>query len=311
MRIDDLRYLVAIAEFGSISKASKHLFISQQGLSQAIQQLEKSLNVVLLTRNGNRIYFTEIGEKFVQSAREILAKHDELLNMIKPFPDDESTKTNEEIITVYSTAFLCLTIIPELLHYYQQKHPNLNLHIVEKRPSEILSIIANDKNAIGLFNTPDFKFKPQIFKENNLTFEKLMKCEQMLCVSRSSPFAAKESVTVDDIAKCKFAIFDFEQEVDIVNYIFTNIQQPNIILKTTNQKLYMDMIINGFAVGFTNTFISNFLEKNTFSTIPFDPPINIYMGLLLNANQNFTSNTEIFLNSFRKFVIKLKERCRI
>lgn len=42
MRIDDLRYLVAIAEFGSISKASKHLFISQQGLSQAIQQLEKA-----------------------------------------------------------------------------------------------------------------------------------------------------------------------------------------------------------------------------------------------------------------------------
>lgn len=62
MRIEHLRYLVTIAELGSINKAAKHLFISQQGLSHVVQQLEKRHNVVLLARKSNKVYITEAGD---------------------------------------------------------------------------------------------------------------------------------------------------------------------------------------------------------------------------------------------------------
>lgn len=50
MRLDQLRYLSDLQYSHSISKTAKRYFISQQSLSNNIQQLEKELDVILLER---------------------------------------------------------------------------------------------------------------------------------------------------------------------------------------------------------------------------------------------------------------------
>lgn len=308
MRIDDLRYLVAIAEFGSINKAAKHLFISQQGLSQAVQQLEKYFNVDLLTRKANKVYFTEPGKKVLQFANEVLDKHDELLSLLKPFSYDETAELDKEITMVYSTPFLTATILLGLVQHFHVKYPNFKLQITDKRPSEIITNVRNNRNIIGLFNIPEFKFDSRFFEENNLIFEKLFECNLVLCTSKLSPLADKVSVSVNDIAKSKFAILDFEQEIDIANYIFANIEKPDLILKTKNRELYLDTIANGNAVGFYNTFLETFINSNNVITIPFDPPIKIFVGLLCNNNLNISPKSQWFVKLLRQFVIKTAEK---
>ena len=82
MRIEDLRYLIQVADTGSISLAADACYITQQGLSRIISNLEKELGVPLFHRSKNHIRLTDIGELVVERARELDGLYQHMLNDI-------------------------------------------------------------------------------------------------------------------------------------------------------------------------------------------------------------------------------------
>src|SRR4029079_753068 len=68
-----IRYFVAVAETGNITRAAEQLHISQPSLSAAIKQLESQLGVELLARHGPRVTITPPGEVLLREGRERLA----------------------------------------------------------------------------------------------------------------------------------------------------------------------------------------------------------------------------------------------
>ena len=67
-----LNYILTIAECGSISKAANKLFISQSGLNQQLQRIEKELGISLFERDTHHLAITESGNIFLRYARETL-----------------------------------------------------------------------------------------------------------------------------------------------------------------------------------------------------------------------------------------------
>ncbi|MEU0988223.1 transcriptional regulator CynR [Streptomyces sp. NPDC005953] len=67
-----LRYLLAVAEHASFTRAAEDLHISQPTLSQQIKQLEKVLGVQLLDRSGRTVRLTDAGETYLRYARRAL-----------------------------------------------------------------------------------------------------------------------------------------------------------------------------------------------------------------------------------------------
>lgn len=72
MNLDQLRYVCAIYETGSISQAADKLFLSQPNVSNAVSKLEKELGFSILLRSHNGVQFTEQGLELVQYASRIL-----------------------------------------------------------------------------------------------------------------------------------------------------------------------------------------------------------------------------------------------
>jgi DNA-binding transcriptional LysR family regulator len=68
-----IRYFVAVAETGNVTRAAEQLHISQPSLSAAIKQLERQLGVELLARHGRRVTITPPGELLLRRGRELLA----------------------------------------------------------------------------------------------------------------------------------------------------------------------------------------------------------------------------------------------
>ena len=62
MNTKELQYFMKVCEEQSINKAAGKLFITQQGLSRVIANLEKNLNVKLLERNARGVFPTEEGQ---------------------------------------------------------------------------------------------------------------------------------------------------------------------------------------------------------------------------------------------------------
>ena len=68
-----LRYFVAVAEEGQITRAARKLHLAQPALSQAIAQLEADLDVELFARHPRGVTLTPAGEAMLEKARAVLA----------------------------------------------------------------------------------------------------------------------------------------------------------------------------------------------------------------------------------------------
>ena len=76
MTLQQLKYIVTVAEKGSISEAAKELFISQQSLTNAIKELEKQLQITIFHRTNKGIIISNEGDEFLGYARQVLQQMD-------------------------------------------------------------------------------------------------------------------------------------------------------------------------------------------------------------------------------------------
>src|SRR5208282_1692736 len=72
MTLNELRYLVAIAQEKSFGRAAQRCFVSQPALSVAIQKLEEELGTQLFERGKSEISVTPVGERVVEQAHKVL-----------------------------------------------------------------------------------------------------------------------------------------------------------------------------------------------------------------------------------------------
>ncbi len=127
-----LRYVVAIAEEGSFSKAAKKLYVSQPSLSQSIKNLEKQLNTPIFDRSSYPLTLTHAGELYVKWAKRVLDSEDSVLQQIADISANRLTRLVVGIAPTRSTYLLPL-VMPE----FQRLCPNCNIILIEKPTSEL------------------------------------------------------------------------------------------------------------------------------------------------------------------------------
>lgn len=299
MRIDHLQYLVEVHKTGSISKAAENLYISQQGLSQAIRTLEKHIGVSVLNHSGNKISFTAEGEIVVEKAKEILIKVAELFAAVNP-QINELNPAKDQALTIFLTPFFSTTIFPKLLHQFRVKYPNIQLLILEKSPSQLINDMCRNHNAIGLVNIIEDDFEPKFFDDNNLTFKLLFECEYLVLVNKNSPLADRTFISVGEISKSNFAILDFEQMNSVYERLFKMINKPNIVLRTVNQDLYTATISSGLAIGLSPSISKTFGKDSLLTAVPIKPSLKAFIGCV-SYTESQNPNIQLFLNNMANF----------
>ena len=162
MRLEQLYYLLEIADTGSFSAASEKLHIAQPSISQSIASLEKELNVTLLNRSRSGAQPTEIGQKIIIHARNIANEIDK----IKRF---SGLNYNEISVTITIGAIpaMCSVLLPRIVPIYKNRFPNIKLNILESGSKKIQMGILKNEIDLGLvsrhyddtYDETAFKFK--------------------------------------------------------------------------------------------------------------------------------------------------------
>ena len=87
LRLKDLHTLQAVAEAGSMAKASRQLSLSQPAISKAISEMERTLGAALLDRSAQGVELTECGRLLVSRGRIIFDELREGVKEIRYFSD--------------------------------------------------------------------------------------------------------------------------------------------------------------------------------------------------------------------------------
>ncbi len=77
MRLEDLRYFVAVAEEGHVGRAAQRLGVTQPALTKGVQRLEQALDLQLFDRSPKGMALTQVGTVFFERARHLCLGLDE------------------------------------------------------------------------------------------------------------------------------------------------------------------------------------------------------------------------------------------
>ncbi len=80
MTIQQCKYILKIAQCGSLNEAAKQLYVAQSSLSVSVKSLEQELNIEIFRRAGGGVHLTEAGVEFVQYARRLVEQSDLILD---------------------------------------------------------------------------------------------------------------------------------------------------------------------------------------------------------------------------------------
>lgn len=72
MTLQQLRYIVTVAETGNITEAARQLFVSQPSLTNAIRELEKEMQITIFHRTNKGVTISNEGDEFLAYARQVL-----------------------------------------------------------------------------------------------------------------------------------------------------------------------------------------------------------------------------------------------
>ncbi|MFF4653027.1 transcriptional regulator CynR [Streptomyces sp. NPDC001380] len=145
MELRHLRYLLAVAEHASFTRAAEALHVSQPTLSQQVRQLESSLQVQLLDRSGRTVRLTDAGRAYTHYARQALRDLAAAERAVRDV-QDLSRGTLRLAVTPTFTAYLVGTLVED----FHARHPGITLDIREMAQARIESELAADRLDLGI-----------------------------------------------------------------------------------------------------------------------------------------------------------------
>jgi LysR family hydrogen peroxide-inducible transcriptional activator len=133
MNLQDLRYVVALAETRHFARAADTCHVSQPTLSTQIKKLEDELGVVLFERTNKRVTPTAIGQQIIAQARVVLEEATKLQQLAQQGHDPMAGRLQLGVIPTLGPY-----LVPHLLPRLRQEFPMLKLYLREDLTARLL-----------------------------------------------------------------------------------------------------------------------------------------------------------------------------
>ena len=187
MDIRLLKYYVAIAQVGSITRAADLLHITQPTLSRQMKELEASLGLQLLNRDHKQLTLTEEGIFFLQRAKEIIALEERTIRELK-----EHKGQLAGTISIGCVETCASKLLAELLKEFHQENPSVQFEIYSADSQDIKEKMDSGRLDAGLLIEPVEVAKYDFFH---------LPCTETwgILLPKDHPLAAKKALTTEDI----------------------------------------------------------------------------------------------------------------
>lgn len=149
MTLDQAEYFIAIAEFGSFSKAAAKLHLSQPSLSIAISKIEKEMGVKLFENKRKTASLTDAGCIFLEDCRKLVRQKEKTINHMRHYTKRETA----ELRIAYTASFADQTI-PDLLEtYFRTRGKHTTVYADEMPSDQIAKALRENEIDLGLCST--------------------------------------------------------------------------------------------------------------------------------------------------------------
>ena len=203
MTLQQLRYVITVAEPGTITEAAQELYISQPSLTNAIHELEKEMNIQIFNRSNKGISISKEGEDFLGYARQVLEQAAILEDKYK---GSEGGKKQFCVSTQHYS--FAVNAFVDLIKKYGQDEYDFSLR--ETQTYEIIEDVAKMKSEIGILFLNSFNEAVinKILKSHDLEFHELFIAKPHVFISSNHPLAGQSVITNEELEPYPYLSFE-------------------------------------------------------------------------------------------------------
>src|ERR1700754_545466 len=140
MELRQLRYVIAVAEEGHITRAAERLGMQQPPLSRQIKAIERELDVQLFRRKPRGVELTEAGQAFLVNARAVLGQLDHAFETTRRAGRGEEGRISIGIVP----ASPFHPLVPRAIRAFREAYPLVSVSLEERLGGELLELLRSE-----------------------------------------------------------------------------------------------------------------------------------------------------------------------
>ncbi|MBP0962054.1 MAG: LysR family transcriptional regulator [Oscillospiraceae bacterium] len=298
MTLQQLKYVITIAETSSITTAAQRLFIAQPSLSKAVAELEKEMGITIFHRSNRGVYLSEDGTKFLSYARQIVEQAELLENEYKSSPPPNRAFA----VSSQHYAFVVNAFVALVREYGRDKY---EFSLRELKTAEIIEDVRTHRSDIGVLYLSSFNREviKHILQTEELKFETLFKAKPHVFVSRKNPLVGREYVTLDDVKD--FPRLTYDQGVKNSFYFAEELhitaESPKNIVVSDRATLFNLLIgLDGYTI--SSGVLSSDLNGDNIVSIPLKSDEYMEIGYITTTDRPVNAMTERYLEHLKSYI---------
>lgn len=298
MKLQQLRYVVKVAECGSITEASRRLFVSQPSVTASIRDLENEMGVHIFERTNKGVIVSDEGETFLGYARQVLDQADLLEGKYKG--------TSEQVphfsVSCQHYSFAVNAFVDVIREFDAARY---DFTLREEQTHEIIEDVAHMKSELGILYLSEHNREviERMLAANELVFEGLFCATPHVFVCSDHPLAGRSSVMLGDLEDYPFLSYEqgsynsFYYSEELTS---TFERRKNIRVRDRATLFNLAMGLNGYTV--CSGVISHELNGPGIISIPLDVDEYMEIGIITRKNTKLTRYGQAYIEAIRQHI---------
>ena len=298
MTFQQLKYVITVAETGTITEAAGKLYVSQPSLTKAIHELEKEMNIVIFNRTNKGISLSREGDEFLGYARQVL---DQAAILEDKYKGGHGGKKKFCVSTQHYS--FAVNAFVDLIKQYGQDEYDFSLR--ETQTYEIIEDVARMRSEIGILFLNDFNevVMDKILKAHDLEFHLLFIAKPHVFISRNHPLAGREIITNEELEQ--YPNLSYEQGEHNSFYFSEEIFSPferkkNIRVRDRATLFNLLIGLNGYTV--CSGVIDEKLNGKDIIAVPLAQESNMRIGYISHRKGMISRVGNSYLEALNQYL---------
>jgi len=298
MTLQQMKYIIAIVNCGSITEAAKQLFISQPSLSNAVKDIEKETGIEIFQRSVRGITLTPDGTEFLSYARQVVEQAELMEKRYR------GSKPSKKICSVstqhYAFAVNAFVNVIETLDTDEYEFT-----LRETRTYDIIEDVRSFQSEVGVLYLSDFNERviTKLLKENHLEFTSLFIAEPHVFISSTHPLSKKKTIAIADLEK--YPCLAFEQGTYNSFYfseeILSTAEYKKIIHVSDRATLFNLLIgLNGYTI--CTGVLNRNLNGDNIVSVPLKTNEKMNVGWIKNEKANLSGFAQSYVSELERLI---------
>lgn len=294
-----LEYLTAVARLGSVTAASRELFVSQSVVSTALADLEATLGITLFVRSQKGMRLTSSGQRAVAAADNVLVGLDQLRESASQERDEL-----EGALTIGCYATIAPILLPRVIAEFSRRYPRVQLSFVEAAHEKLLDDLLDTR--IDLVITYHYEF-PSVRPATGVTSQLLRSDPPYVLTPADGPLSTKEEVNLADLAAEPLILFDLPPAGEYFLSLFARADlSPTVRFRTASFEMVRSLVARGLgnALLTQRTALERSYEDLPYVTRELDiEPEGLGVEILQVADRKPVRRMQAFIEVCREIVV--------